>query len=140
MGYILILVIVLVPYGIQAKDKVLLSVTVSGLRSDSGTVHIALYDEPKNFPNPDGIISKAEASIVAGKARYDFFALKKKSYAIAVYHDENDNDSFDQGFLGIPLEDYAFSNNAAVFLGPPSFDDAAFILSAPTNLNIRINH
>ena len=66
--------------------------------------------------------------------------LKKKSYAIAVYHDENDNDSFDQGFLGIPLEDYAFSNNAAVFLGPPSFDDAAFILSTPTHLNIQINH
>ena len=78
--------------------------------------------------------------IVAGIARYDFLALKKKSYAIAVYHDENENDSFDQGFLGIPLEDYAFSNNAKVFLGPPIFDDAAFILNAPAHLNIRINH
>ena len=140
MGYALMLVIALVPNGIQANNEVSLSVTVSGLRSESGTVHIALYDEPKNFPNPDGMISKAKASIVAGMARYDFFALEKKTYAIAVYHDENENDSFDQGLLGIPLEDYAFSNNATVFLGPPSFDDAAFILSAPTNLNIRINH
>ena len=140
MGYAVILAIVFSPYGIQAKDTVSLSVTVSGLRSESGTVHIALYDEPKNFPNPNGMIRKAEVPIVAGIARYDFFALKKRRYAIAIYHDENDNDSFDRGFLGIPLEDYAFSNNATVSLGPPSFDDAAFILSAPTRLNIRIHH
>ena len=46
-----------------------------------------------------------------------------------MYHDENGNGEFDQGFLGIPLEDYGFSNGASGFLGPPSFSDAAFPLS-----------
>lgn len=138
-GYALVFAIVLVPYDIHAKDQVSLSVTVIGLLSESGNVLIALYDEPKNFPYPDGMITKAEALIVAGVARYDFFVLEKKSYAIAVYHYENDNDSFDHGLLRIPLEDYAFSNDARVFLGPPSFDDAAFILSAPMHVNIRVN-
>ena len=138
-GHALVFAIVLVPYDIHAKDQVSLSVTVIGLLSESGNVLMALYDEPKNFPYPDGMITTAKAPIVAGVARYGFFVLEKKSYAIAVYHDENDNDSFDQGLLSIPLEDYAFSNNARVFLGPPSFDDAAFILSAPMHVNIRVN-
>ena len=138
-GYALVFAIVLVPYDIHAKDQVSLSVTVIGLRSEYGYVLIALYDEPKNFPHPDGMITKAEAPIVAGVARYDFFVIEKKSYAIVVYHDENDNEYFDQGLLSIPLEDYAFSNDARVFLGPPSFDDAAFILSAPMHVNIRVN-
>ena len=77
--YALVFAIVLVPYGIHAKDQVSLSVTIIGLRSESGNVHIALYDEPKNFPYPDGMITKAEALIVAGVARYDFFVLKKRA-------------------------------------------------------------
>ncbi len=116
-----------------------LFVIVSGLRSQEGNVHIALYDDPDRFPDSDGMIVKVEATIVDGAARHKFTGLAPKHYAVAVYHDENDNDEFDQGFLGIPLEDYGFSNNAAVFLGPPSFDDVAFILSAPMNVSIRLN-
>lgn len=116
-----------------------LVVIVSGLRSQEGNVHIALYDDPDQFPDPNGMIDTAEATIIDGTARHNFTGLPSKRYAIAVYHDENDNDEFDQGFLGIPLEDYAFSNNAKVFLGPPSFDDAAFILTTPIAVTIQLN-
>ena len=46
--------------------------------------------------------------------------------AVAVFHGENANGSCDQGFLGLPLEDYGFSNGAPAFLGPPSFGQAKF--------------
>ena len=35
-------------------------------------------------------------------------------YAIAIYHDKNDNDEFDT-FFGLPAEKYGFSKNAKVF-------------------------
>ena len=51
-----------------------------------------------------------------------------------------ENHDFDQGIFGIPLEDYGFSNDARVFFGPPSFDDAAFELLEPkTKITIRPN-
>lgn len=115
-----------------------LQITVTGLRSNAGNVHIALYDDPARFPDSDGMILKIEAPISGRVARHEFPALSKKRYAIAVYHDANDNDSFDQGFLGIPLEDFAFSNGAAAFLGPPSFEAAAFTLNGALDIRIRI--
>ena len=115
-----------------------LHVTILGLRSDKGDVHIALYDNPVNFPDPNGMILDVEVPIYQKKAHYSFTDLTQKDYAIAIYHDENNNDSFDQNFFGIPLEDYAFSNNASVFFRPPSFSDASFQLLGPRNISIRI--
>ena len=120
------------------EDEGLL-VIVTGLRSQKGNVHIALYDDPDRFPDFDGMILKVEVTIIDGSAHHKFNGLTSKRYAIAVYHDENDNDEFDQGFLGIPLEDYAFSNNATVFLGPPSFADAAFEVPETREVHIRIS-
>ncbi|MBR82490.1 MAG: hypothetical protein CMF66_01055 [Magnetovibrio sp.] len=116
-----------------------LFVIVSGLRSQEGNVHIALYNDPDRFPKSDGMILRAEVPILEGAARHKFTGLTHKLYAVAVYHDENDNDEFDQGFLGVPLEDYAFSNNAPVFLGPPSFARAAFAVPETQEIQIRIN-
>lgn len=102
-----------------------LEVIVGALASTQGDVHVALYDTPETFPDSDGMITKLEVPIEAGAARALFTNLAPGLYAVAVYHDENMNDEFDQGFLGIPLEDYAFSNGAKAFLGPPSFAEAA---------------
>lgn len=115
-----------------------LEVIVSNLSSGTGNVHIALYDQPSRFLDSDGMISNIETPISGHSARHLFTGLPLGRYAIAVYHDENDNDNFDQGFLGIPLEDYAFSNNAEAFLGPPSFEAAAFNLSGNQHLIIPI--
>ena len=116
-----------------------LLVIVTGLRSQKGNVHIGLYDDPRRFPDFDGAILKVEVINIDESAHHKFNGLTSKRYAIAIYHDENDNDEFDQGFLGIPLEDYAFSNNAPVFLGPPSFADAAFTVPETREVHLRIN-
>ncbi len=73
------------------------------------------------------IISRAEGARVKIKDRRAiavFKGLRPGRYAVAVYHDENDNGEFDQALFGIPLEDFGFSNDATVFLGPPSFGEA----------------
>ena len=103
--------------GAHADD---LTVDVVGLKNDKGDVHIALFDRP--------VQSEVEVSISKNQARAVFQNLQPGKYAIAVYHDENGNDEFDQGFLGIPLEDFGFSDGARAFLGPPSFDEADIIL------------
>ncbi len=50
------------------------------------------------------------------------------TYALALLHDENGNGEMDSNFLGLPQEGYGFSNDAKVFLGPPSFEAASFKL------------
>jgi uncharacterized protein (DUF2141 family) len=102
-----------------------LEIIVTALASNRGDVHVAIYNTPELFPDSDGMTTKLEVPIEGNAARALFTGLMPGFYAIAVYHDENMNDEFDQGFLGIPLEDFAFSNGTKAFLGPPSFADAA---------------
>ena len=108
-----------------ASDASDLSVQVTNLRSAAGTVHVGLYNSPVDFPT-----SRVwqERVVPAGTATAVFSGLAPGSYALAVFHDENGNGEFDQGFLGIPLEGYGFSNGARVFLGPPRFDAARIVL------------
>jgi len=117
----------------QALD---LTVSITGLGSNDGDVHIALYDKAEGFPTSDGMMFEIEVPIAGRTARTVFHDLKSGHYAIAFYHDENSNDDFDQGLLGIPLEAYGFSNGAVAFLGPPSFEDASFELAEPSGLVI----
>ena len=51
-------------------------------------------------------------------------------YALSCYLDTNDNGKLDTNFFGIPSEPVAASNNASAILGPPSYQDARFTISA----------
>lgn len=124
------------PLTAAAADLV---VDIVGLASNSGDVHVAVYDKAEAFPTSDGMLKETQVPVAGKRASARFTGLPTGKYAVAVYHDENGNDEFDQGFLGIPLEEYGFSNDAAVFFGPPSFDAAGFEVRAPeTRIEIRL--
>lgn len=103
-----------------------LAVEVRGLRSDQGEVRVGLFDAPRTFATDEGKIAEIVLRPSGGIARGAFADIKPGTYAIAAYHDENGNRSFDKGLFGWPLEGYGFSNDAPVFLGAPPFARAAF--------------
>lgn len=117
-----------------------LEIDIVGMASDGGDVHVALYDTPENFPKSGGMAFEARVPVSGGRAKARFADLAPGRYAVAVYHDANDNDDFDQGVFGIPLEDFGFSSGARAFLGPPGFEDAAFDVPASgTRIVIRLD-
>ena len=105
-----------------------LAVEVRGLRADAGEVRVGLFDNPKTFASDEGKIAEIVLRPEGGGARGAFADIAPGTYAIAAYHDENGNRTFDKGLFGWPLEGYAFSNDAPVFLGAPPFARAAFIV------------
>lgn len=135
--FLLTLLVFLLPISVAAA---VLKVDVTGLASDRGDVHVALYNTPAAFPHSDGMITETKVLVQDGVARVVFDGLKPGRYAIAVYHDENGNHSFDQGIFGIPLEAYGFSSGARAFFSAPSFEAAAFDVAEPeTRIVIRLN-
>ena len=114
-------------------------IIVKNIEEKVGSIHFALYDDPYFFPENDGkkIGFKKDAKEVfeQGVLIKD---LKESHYAIAIYHDKNSNDQFDT-FFAIPQEKYGFSNNAPVFLGPPSFEEASFFVKNDGMTKIEIN-
>jgi uncharacterized protein (DUF2141 family)/cytochrome c-type biogenesis protein CcmH/NrfG len=106
-----------------------LKVDILGLRSSDGQLRVALFDSEKTFlQNP----FKASAiAIEHSRGHWQVKGLPPGPYALAVYHDRNNNGKLDSNRLGMPFEPYAFSNNARGIMGPPSFGDARFKVVGP---------
>jgi uncharacterized protein (DUF2141 family) len=103
-------------------SKTWLRVIVEGVRDAKGQIAITLYaDDPDRFLAHHGSLYVGRAPAVAGSTSSCIFVPKPGVYVVAIYHDENDNGSFDRNSLGLPAEAYGFSNNPPTLLGLPSF-------------------
>ena len=116
-----------------------LLIKIPNIQNRSGSIHVALYDNSDDFPKETGkkLGLKKTINEVLEQGGIILKNLSSGFYAIAIYHDENDNNKFDK-LLSIPLEKYGFSNDAPVFFGPPSFSDASFQLNKHINSTISI--
>jgi uncharacterized protein (DUF2141 family) len=107
-----------------------LGVRLSGLRSDRGKVGCTLYNGPKGFPtDPKAALQQRWCAIQAGASACRFDPVPAGSYAVACFHDENDNGVCDTGLFGIPTEGTVVSNHAKGTLGPPKYEAAKFTFS-----------
>lgn len=109
-----------------------LALTIDGFQNDRGSALIALVNSRKTFEDRNDELpsyKSARVNIVNGKAQYLFRSVPQGEYAIKIFHDQNDNQHLDKGFLGIPTEDYGFSNNVSGTFGPPDYDEAMFIIN-----------
>jgi uncharacterized protein (DUF2141 family) len=108
-----------------------ITLLVRGMNSDNGVVRVALFHSPETFPS-DTPFRGFTAPITQGNSTIELTEIPHGEYAIAAFHDENNNGQLDRNFLGIPTEDYGFSNDARGAFGPPHFEEAKF--------SVRLEH
>lgn len=132
---------VLAPALARAAADAVLTVRVENVSPKGGNLRLALYDRAHYDSDDDSVVDK----VAAAKPRDNlvtFDAVPAGTYAVKMFQDVNRNEKFDQNWIGIPLERYGFSNNAApdwLHLGPPRFDAAKFVLKPGENsITIRL--
>lgn len=104
-----------------------LKVTITKLHNNNGAVLVSLFKDGNGYPDePEKAYGKEKAYIIEKSATLIFKSVPPGSYAIAILHDENNNQKMDKNMLGIPKEGYGFSNNASAPFGPPSYKKASF--------------
>lgn len=103
--------------------------TVNNLRSARGTCYISLYNRKEGFPGKTAVATQ-KVKLTARECVFTFDKLPKGDYALAAYHDENNNGRFDTNVIGLPTEGFAFSNNARTLMGPPAFADAKVLVQS----------
>ena len=121
-----------------------LIVTVTNI-TERGEMHLAIYDDADVFENDNGEKGGAAKGIIdgviemvdPGTATYSF-DIPKGIYTIGIFVDVNLNNKMDTNFVGIPKEQYGFSNNAKGFMGPPTFEAASFTVDGPTTHKIDL--
>ena len=99
-----------------------LNVVIEGVRNSNGLVAVTLYeDNSRKFLVRHGSLYVGRVDAHSGSTRACIFVPNTGVNALAIYHDENANQSFDRSGNGLPAEGYGFSNNPATLAGLPSF-------------------
>ena len=115
-----------------------LTVEITNLRSAGGTLRVAVYKPGGNFGKSKPDFYKNVFIKQPGNVKVDFELVPGK-YAIAVYHDLNDNDQLDKNLVGYPREPFGFSNNYRPIVSGPKFEDCAIELTEQgASLSIKL--
>lgn len=118
-----------------------LTVKITNIKQRSGSIKLAVFPPNAGFPRQyentiaTAIIDLKDLNDL--NATYTFEGLPEDNYAIAVFHDVNNNDTLDTNRLNIPTEPFGFSNNPRLF-GPPTFRRCNFRLSRNLIINIKL--
>lgn len=116
-----------------------LKVTITNLRNNKGHVLISLFKDGVGYPDkPEKAFRKIKTTISNKAAAFDFAALPSGNYAIAILHDENDDQKMNTNFFGLPKEGYGFSNNVMGTFGPPGYSRAKFSYITNTSAAVSI--
>ena len=115
-------------------ESCLLTVEISGMDSDKGTMMVAIYDSEAGWLSQR--YAASSSNIQDGKATVAFADLPLGIYGISTYQDENDNKKLDTRIFGIPKEPYASSRGAMGMFGPPKWEDAKFELKDETHTEL----
>jgi uncharacterized protein (DUF2141 family) len=112
----------------------------------TGTLMLAIYNNAEAFEGSVVKEKRSEVGVFKGLELYlepmDSTQLNTEipdgEYAIAFFIDANGNKKLDKNFLGIPKEQYGFSNNAMGTLSAPTFEQAKFTVAGNTIQNIKL--
>ncbi len=120
---------------LSAQDTYTVTVNFKNIDNNKGKIWAAVYNNSdrwikKEIQGKSGAISNKNSTIT--------FTLPAGTYAISVFHDENNNEKLDTNGIGIPKEDYGFSNNPNSMFGPPSFKKASFKLNKDKTITIEL--
>ena len=120
-----------------------LTIKVANIKHE-GVLYAAVYDDKEVFESDKGDNSQQRPGIVGGLVKKvtvgeaeGTIELEEGTYSIGFFIDKNDNEKLDTNFLGVPKEQFGFSNDAMGRFGPPSFEAASFNLDEETILIMR---
>ena len=110
-----------------------LTIQVENIKIPQGQLLLAIYDSHENYDAEKSPMHfMKQLTITTNTTRITFEDLPAGHYAIKAFHDTNNNNKLDTNLIGLPKEQYGFSNNVTARLGPPSFEQSRFSVQGDT--------
>lgn len=128
LRYLFLTISTVLLFGMSAPATGVMELSVDDVQHNYGTLWIGIYDSEEAF------LDRNQAELRAVKVR----DLKDKTvylnnlsygeYAVAVFHDLNDNGEMDFNWMGVPKEPFAFSRPVASKWRVPKFSEVKISL------------
>jgi uncharacterized protein (DUF2141 family) len=114
-------------------------VEINGCENSDGVIQIGLYNSKTGFPEYDKSYEGVSLSASKETVVHTFTSIPAGTYAIAAWHDENEDKKINTNWIGIPSENYGFSQNKFGTFGPPDFEDVSFEVVDNKTITLTIN-
>lgn len=101
-----------------------------------GELMVAVYDQAGQWLKTPARSLRQPAA--AGTMTLQLADLPEGDYAVSLFIDRNANGQLDRNAMGMPIEPYAFSNDAAGVFGPPGFEQAKLRVAGDTRAVIHL--
>jgi len=135
LKYAVVIIILIASLSVASQTQVKkgnLKVVVNNIKNKTGQVGFFLFNSEDGFP---AHTEKARLSgfvkITGNTVEFTFPNVAMGTYAVFVFHDEDNNKELKTNFIGMPKEGMGVSNNAKGHFGPPKYDDAKFDFNKP---------
>lgn len=104
-----------------------LEVRVDNVRSAKGCIRLAVFADSADFAMRKNAlyISRIPLDAQGPQVVFQLPQLERGRYAIAAYHDQNNNDELDTNLLGIPAEPYGFGREPDSKWRAPRWEEVA---------------
>ncbi len=115
------------------------TITVQNIDKEGGDIRVVLYGSESTWLTHNGTNVLSD-SAKPGEMTFTYSDIAPGTYAILAYHDANMNKDLDLNFLGIPTEQFGFSNNPG-YNHTPKFSESIFqVGSDPVTMTIKLSH
>jgi uncharacterized protein (DUF2141 family) len=130
------LLALMAPVIMQAQHR--LEIMVEGVETSTGIIQVALFTTREGFLKPEGAYRTGSIKAQKGTTRVLIEDLPAGTYALAIFHDLNENEELDKNWVGIPKEPMGFSNARMKTFGPPKFEDCRVHFSHDMSIAVRL--
>ena len=136
--FIVLLFLLTVLHGLGQEGTIALK--IHDVKDAVGQLRIGIFDKPSDFKNKENPVYKKSVLLKDTLVEVNFEHVANGQYAIAVYHDENNDFQLNQKKLGIPAEGVGFSGVSKSKIKPPDFDVASFHFAEDTTIHLHLRY
>lgn len=114
-----------------------LEINFTNIAPATGQIMLALFDSEEAY-NSGGMPVRAIAlQVTDTTATATIQSVLHGRYGFKIVHDVNGDGAMNTNPFGMPIEPFAFSNNAVGNMGPATWQAAAFDIAGPTTQTIN---
>lgn len=113
-----------------------LQINFTNIEPAKGQIMLVLFDSKEAYDSGAGPVRAIAIDVTENTATATITNVLHGRYGFKIVHDLNGDGTLNTNPFGMPIEPFAFSNNAVGNMGPATWEAAAFDIAGPTSQTI----
>jgi len=114
-------------------------IIISNIKNDIGYIDVSIYTDKESFSGKNPPAERIRKVASKGDVIMPISNLHEGIFSIFVFHDENNDNKFNQGFLWRPLEGFGYSNDY-IPKSMPKYSETTIKIKHDIPVSLKVNY